>query len=382
MFKKIALELGGLLVITLLKLSVVFQKSYLRSKVKSSWSKLVTVLKINAYNCSKRRLYYYTYLMKNPLTEIAIILSLLFLFVQCEPVDLGPISVMNKQTFHTPDKSQLNKIQFLNEQVGVVASSDSNVVYCTQDGGVNWTTFTTFGKIENLFSNNKNELFIAASYVYKTTDNGLTWEKMMNSQDGAGCNSSGDIFLVKKFFSYLDYWIYSSETGDLIEKQQIDGYMLSNVIISNSTAVFYEANQSDIQIFDADDYSLIETGHPYLANGRTVQGIYMDELDTIMVSREAILDISKNYYDNPELWSQYGDNNQYDFQAIDGLEGLFVTVGEGAIVTNKYTVNGDWTTVVSDDYTPYTTKLGGVQIINNSLIYAVGDEGTLLKCKL
>jgi hypothetical protein len=285
---------------------------------------------------------------------------------------------MEMDTQFLPDKLNLDLVLFTNTAQGFVASTDSNVVYHTSNGGTTWNILTTLANIRRIYQNQFGDIYIDAGTIYRTNYDASTWEPMMYSNHGSGCTLSGNIFII----SYnsgrgdLQCEIYARKTGDLLLTQSTKAYLNNNIIIEKNHAIFHDANESTIEFYNADENRV--TTH-YLSES-PLNGIFFDQQDTVAVSYENIEKL--NFNDNIPLWSQYADYNQYDFKDIHGYQGLFATVGQGCLVTNQYTEDGDWTTLVNDNFEPFSHQLLGVQVIHSKLIYAVGENGVFLKCKI
>lgn len=305
------------------------------------------------------------------------LLFMLILFSGCEPTYLGTIPVMNVQFNNVPTTLNLDHLLFESEQVGFCASSDSNIVFHTTDGGNTWNTITFRGNIKRLFSNQLGDVFINCGTIYRTNFENSELVELMFQQEGAGCTANGNIYTMYYHWGKLECKIYHPKTGQLVKEQEYLGFLDDGVILPNKNCIIFTNDtyfDDFVEIYNVDSN---KTRFEYKGTN-AVPSFYFDEWDTMAVSHEYIEDlIGYNQY-----WNTIADTTQYNFKAIHGKNGLFATVGKGCVVSNYYTLSGKWTTIVPDNYTPINLQFLNVQVMSTKLIYVTGEKGTFMKCKL
>ena len=150
-------------------------------------------------------------------------------------------------------------------------------------------------------------------------------------------------------------------------------------MVENNCVIFWDEFDYWMDIYNVDSNKVHSRG----IEAQYLNNIFIDTHDTLVTSVNSIQQIRPYHYeDNNTYWNKEGSSWEYDFKGIHGKDGLFATVGKGCVVTNFYTKDGNWTTLVNDDFEPFAHQLLDVQVINSGLIYTVGENGIFLKCKI
>ena len=121
--------------------------------------------------------------------KIYLFLLPVIVLTNCKPENLGTIPVMNMETISVPTSLNLDHILFESEDVGFCASSDSNILFHTQDGGNSWNTIPTAGNIHRIFKNELGDVFIDQGSIYRTDFNGAPPVKIAFGGEAEGCLS-------------------------------------------------------------------------------------------------------------------------------------------------------------------------------------------------
>jgi photosystem II stability/assembly factor-like uncharacterized protein len=340
---------------------------------------------------------FFTSLIPSPKIAMRRFIFLLLLLLSELNVN-GQWIQLNSDTLH-----DYNSVYFINPDTGFVCGSVylgwDGVILRTMNGGISWdTTFLGYSLADISFINDSVGFTGGQDGgIYKTTDTGNNWNFLgsfgnnndfsniyfLNQDTGIVHDFYGTIGLFtpglfppsSNFFnSTADTWFPG--TGELSRTQNIfyaaGGYGKFLKSIDNGMSWNYFNCDTNFYVFDA---KMTDQNHIVIVGGTATQTTSL-EYGKSTVSQDGGL-----------TWSTPNQFAPHDIVGVDFYDSLFgYSVGginsvwwynPNAVGSLWQTSDGgyNWTLVDSN----YSDLLTDIQVVNDSLAYAVGFDGTILK---
>ncbi len=279
----------------------------------------------------------------------------------------------------SPTSNILTDVEFLNDNFGVISGAFGTLLK-TENGGQNWQTLNVGinHSFVKTFILNKNEFFTSRIGLYKTSNNGSSFNELGGLSDYAGT-----IFDIHFFNS--NNGIVSK--GGLILKTNNGGHQW-NIVYNN-------AGFSKKMQFVSDNFGFISGGRTYDGNStgeihKTIDGgnhWTQINIQTSEITSMYFLDNQIGYISNykhqisktengGEIWKIISKPPVifYDMIFLDKKEGYAVAYNE-----IYKTINGgiDWIS----DYKNSSTIFSSISKTPNGIIFVVGNDGKILSKK-
>ncbi len=248
----------------------------------------------------------------------------------------------------------LNSIQFLNDQIGWVGTSDS-LILKTTDGGTTWTTISVPERgCQIVTFINKNVGWVGGwgSGILKTEDAGTTWTKQLDIGEWERIQ---DIFFIDELNGWATCLYYWYGTGPEPEVTITDGYVFKTTD-GGQNWIKIELNNdpfaiSSIHFFDNNAGILNANGIKKSSDS----GLSWHDTNSIQ-SSDAVF-----FIDNQYGWISGYDTNSNVF-----------TIG---VTTN----GGETWEYMNDVIQDVSHKINSIFFHDSTNGWAVGNTGTILK---
>jgi photosystem II stability/assembly factor-like uncharacterized protein len=256
------------------------------------------------------------------------------------------------ETLNSPLSYTKNKLDFINDNVGVKVSSINGIdsVYKTIDGGNSWTNWFTSTNISHIQLLNDSTLF----YAYSNTLNGLSVNRIMNQQhkviysayDSITFLSGNGIHFLDSNLGYILTVNPSQSVAPNILKRTMNagntwhdvfpqsGTLVSCLKFQNLVIGYFGTNNGSI--YKTTDYGvswrLIQT--PLSSN---INDIEFGQNNSVYVASQNGMLIKTN--DNGTTWNieQVGTNkNLIDIHTIENSNTVYVNTVDGDIFKNDF----------------------------------------------
>lgn len=253
----------------------------------------------------------------------------------------------------------------------------------TVDGGKSWINLTHAPYRGSLYFLDKDLGFVAGTDdLWKTTDGGLSWDRILNFIEGAIVSRNGDIYIITEN-TWNDFILsVSRDTGKTYDQLAIiEGLGRDNYLrIENNTLSIISQNPygRNLILYDltTGEYTVNELDSYYTSRTPTDVFYYPDE--TILTYEEDHL----YYLDGSDIrtydWDVY-----LSLYSVDGIEDLRICTGARTILCNIKPEEGKkWRTVLDKNGNSFKESFYKVRFNQDRTLYLSGSKGTILHARL
>ena len=304
--------------------------------------------------------------------------GLILAFIGCKKEYLEVVPVVSVTRESIPTGRTIDHLSFVSQSVGYAASSLSDTIFRTTNGGVSWEPITVSAGANACsglcFLDPDTGLVVMGQYLYVTWDAGLTWT-YVGAASFVGCTNNGLVIYGSWDPNSQHNYLYKSSNKG-VSFQQLSGSFPPGDGSVKGDLVLMKHN-----FFT--DYS--KTINPItgtiaiVATGENLLDGYFEGSSGTLVGSDGFLQdnrMSGQYEDR-----DYVDKNQ--FQAVDGAPGHYrFAVGENAVMSDMVLDgNGGWSPVMDANGNGIKGLFYSIDMLPDGTFFVGGTNGSFMKCQ-
>jgi hypothetical protein len=296
------------------------------------------------------------------------------------------VGVIEYEDISLPGGADVNYFSFPTLNTGYAASDK---LYKTTDGGKSWSNLNLSNIKGVEFVNESVGYCVSGTLVQKTADGGATWTICPAHAQFMGLSKSGIVFIVDyknpsvatisvstdqgaTFYRVQDVSVYGNMTGI-----KVLGTM---AFVTNSET--YSGGEIDgIDMADTSKYVRLGAESTAYAS---VNDVYFEGATGAVVGKQG--NISHETYGSGFRYLNFTRiyfDHTYEFNSIDGFDGLMVAVGNKTMASNLDLDNDEeWNELFNKDQNGFDKTFLKIRFFDKSTFFVGGTGGLFWKAKI
>ena len=305
-------------------------------------------------------------------------LTLVITFTGCKKEYIEIVPVISITRGSIPTGRTIDHLSFVSQNVGYAASSLSDTIFRTMNGGADWEPIKVntgnAGCNGLCFLDPDTGLVVMGQTLYITRNAGLSWN-YVSEASFVGCTNSGLVVYGRwEPFNQRNYLYKSSNKGGSF--QGLNGSFPAGDGSVKGDLVLLKYNSFNPQSNTVDPI----TGNTSFAYyGEKLRDGYFEGSCGTLVGDNGLLENRCIGGSGQSL--DFVDKNQ--FKAVDGAPGQYrFAVGEYAMMTNMVVEeNGGWSPVMDTDGNGISGLFYSIDMLPDGTFFVGGVSGSFMKCR-
>jgi photosystem II stability/assembly factor-like uncharacterized protein len=275
-----------------------------------------------------------------------------------------------------PNGGEIKHFSFPTPEIGF-AASDTDFIYKTIDGGLNWDKKiinTSSGYCNGVeFVTDKIGICLMGNKVYSTDDGGLTWT--YRTEADFIDKTEGGTFVLTKRRSVYPATIYndikistdSAQSFQLIASV-IVGYKTKALRVTDSKAIVI--GDDYVKCVDLETHNNFSLDYDYYHDGIPDDVYLYNDLEIVIANANLYVN---GYEKLEDVW----------FRSVDGYGDLVICAGYYGVKTNMDIGSEyEWNEVLRTNGDGFSQEFNKIRFINENTCYLCGNNGVFYKVRI